>query len=40
MNKQIIDDAIIEVLPRAVARGRADCTPREVVIERLRSDEV
>lgn len=30
----------IEVLPRAVARSRADSAPREVVIERLRSDEV
>lgn len=36
----VLRSANIEVLPRAIARSRADSAPREVVIERLRSDEV
>lgn len=31
--------ANIEVFPRAVARGRADCISREAIIERLRSKD-
>lgn len=38
--ENICRSANIEVLPRAIARSRADSAPREVVIERLRSDEV
>lgn len=38
--ESICRSANIEVLPRDVARSRADSAPREVVIKRLRSDEV
>lgn len=38
--ESICRSANIEVLPRDVARSRAYSAPREVVIRRLRSDEV
>lgn len=38
--EDIFRSANIEVLPRAIARSRADSVPKEAVIERLRSDEV
>lgn len=38
--ESISRSANIEVLPRAIARSRADSAPREAVIERLRNDEV
>lgn len=37
--ENICRSANIDVFPRAVARGHADCTPRETVIEHLRSDD-
>ena len=37
--ENICRSANINIFPRAVARGHADCTPREVVIERLRSED-